>query len=138
MLAARGPLHFLFPVALLVLTGCGNGDRPPLGRVSGKVTLDGQPAKGLIIMFSPENGRPAAATTDNNGNYTLEYSHGVAGAKVGKCRVSFEWPTAQPGAPIAPKYGTKSELVADVQPKSNVLNYDITSDQSKKPVKPVD
>lgn len=127
-------LSLLFVIPL----GCGNGDRPPLGRVHGTVTLDGKPVKGLIVMFSPESGRPAAATTDDNGNYTLEYAYGVKGAKVGKCRVNFEWPTAEPGVPIDPKYGAKSELVADVTAGSNKFDWDVKSDQSKRPIKPVD
>ncbi|WP_437192319.1 hypothetical protein [Planctomicrobium sp. SH527] len=125
-------------LAALIPFGCGRGDRPPLGRVHGVVTLDGKPVEGLIVMFSPESGRPAAATTDSKGNYALEYSYGVKGAKVGKCRVNFEWPTASPGVPIDPKHGVKSELVADVVAGSNKFDWEVKSDRSRRPVKPVD
>lgn len=126
-------------LVLGVLAGCGGGgDRPPLGRVSGTVTLDGQPAGGLIILFSPEDGRPAAATTASDGTYTLEYVYGVKGTKVGRNRVSFEWPLGAAGAPIAPEFGTKSEIYRDITSGSNKFDFDVKSSPPGKAVAPVE
>lgn len=53
-------------IALLsLIAGCGRGDLPPLGTVSGTVTLDGEPLPGVIISFKPDEGRVAAATTED-------------------------------------------------------------------------
>ena len=64
--------------------GCGGGvDRPPIGSVTGTVTLNGEPLAGVIVLFKPETGRAATATTDGKGAYNLEYEYGVKGSKVG-------------------------------------------------------
>lgn len=121
-------------VSLMVLVACVvgcSGDLPPLGKVSGKVTLDGQPLAGVIINFKPENGRAATATTDSEGEYTLEYVHGVSGSKVGSTTVMFEWPLGQAGKPIPKRYvGLNSELKVDVSKGGNNFDFDLESKES--------
>ncbi len=51
-------------LTMLLSMGCGGGDMPELGDVSGKVTLDGKPLVGINILFTPEKGRPAGGVTD--------------------------------------------------------------------------
>jgi hypothetical protein len=59
----------------LLLSGCGNG----LARVSGQVTLDGQPIRAgagnvrVTVQFQPANGTGSTAIglADENGNYSL-------------------------------------------------------------------
>ncbi len=117
-------------IALLSLIGgCGRGDLPPLGTVSGTVTLDGEPLPGVIISFKPDEGRVAAATTDEKGNYTLSYTYGVKGTKVGPSTVMFEWPLGEAGSQKIPaKYvGLKSELKVDVGEGGNKLDFPLTS-----------
>lgn len=116
-------------IALLSLIGgCGRGDLPPLGDVSGTVTLDGEPLSGVIINFKPETGRAATATTDEKGNYTLTYTYGVKGTKLGPSTVMFEWPLGESGRKIPAKYvGLNSELKVDVGDGGNELNFDLTS-----------
>jgi hypothetical protein len=60
---------FVGAILTLCLSGCGNG----LINVSGKVTLDGQPVNGAILMFSQTDNPSimATGTTDANGNYSL-------------------------------------------------------------------
>ncbi len=61
-------------LSLLVLAvGCTPSDQPPLGRVYGTVTLDGEPLAGVIVNYQPENGRVATAETDAKGYYDLVY-----------------------------------------------------------------
>ena len=68
--------------------GCGGDSGPPLGTVTGKVTLYGKPYPKAIVTFSPEGGGPAAtSTTDENGDYEL-WSTGKKGAAVGNHLVS--------------------------------------------------
>jgi hypothetical protein len=74
----------LLTIALLLLGCGGNGDRPKLGLVSGKVTLNGQPLKNVEISFIPEKGRPSYGQTDGEGNYNLDYIRNIKGAKIGK------------------------------------------------------
>ncbi len=116
-------------IALLSLVGgCGRGDLPPLGDVSGKVTLDGEPLVGVIINFEPESGRGATATTDEEGNYTLTYTYGVKGTKLGPSTVMFEWPLGESGRRIPAKYiGLNSELKVDVGDDGAEQNFELTS-----------
>src|SRR5687768_9403934 len=69
-------------ITLVGLTGCGGPEHPDVGRVSGVVTLDGQPLPEATVMFQPENGRASVATTDSAGKYSMTYLDGVPGAKL--------------------------------------------------------
>ena len=111
----------------LALIGCGDqGDRPPLGKVTGHVTVNGEPLAGVIISFKPEVGRAAAGLTDANGFYRLQYVQGVNGAKVGTSTVSFSWPTGSSGSVAIPeKYGSKSTLSEEVTSGSNTFDFDL-------------
>jgi hypothetical protein len=95
----------LLGVAFLV--GCSSGVQPevipPLESVSGKVTLDGQPAKGVSVTFFPaENnkGNASTSTTDDDGHYTLTYRNGEEGIAVGDYVVLFSKLTQPDGSPI--------------------------------------
>ena len=88
----------ILAVLLLAGAGCfGVSDQPELGRVTGTVTLDGQPLAGVIVNFQPESGRAATAESDSKGYYDLVYIYGSNGAKVGKNAVSFRWPDGSEG-----------------------------------------
>lgn len=126
--AGNALLLALANVVLWGSIGCGSGDRPELGTVSGKVTMDGQPLSGLIVVFKPDEGRAAVGETDSEGIYELEYLDGVAGCKVGPNTVSFEWPLGAGGKPIPQQYTAgRSTLKKDVQAGSNEINLEITS-----------
>lgn len=77
-------------VALLVLcSACSSrSDRPDLGRVTGKVTVAGEPLANVEIDFAPETGRPSYGRTNDDGVYELEYLSNVKGAKVGRHTVT--------------------------------------------------
>jgi hypothetical protein len=77
---------------LVSAVGCSNG--PKFAPVSGKVTLNGKPLGNAVIAFSPiakegqiDAGDGSAGKTNENGEYTLTTSRGVAGAQVGTHRV---------------------------------------------------
>lgn len=108
--------------------GCGRSDLPPLGRVRGTVTLDGKPLSGAIVSFQPENGRPAVANTDANGNYELVYIGGVKGAKVGLNSVRVFWPDDVEGTAVIPdKYNAKTTLKFEVKPGNNKFDLELES-----------
>ncbi len=140
---------------LLSLPGClGPNDQPELGEVSGNITLDGKPVSGVVVLFQPDNGRPARAVTDAEGKYELKYIRDTMGTKIGHNRVEIapdeegenEEPiesTTQDGEPVAlqplkpgksgkpvipARYNTQSELEADVKPGENTFNFDLKSD----------
>lgn len=74
---------------LVLLTALATGCGPNLGSVSGTVTLDGEPAEGLIVAFTPtDGGTSAATTTDADGKYVLVSSLG-AGVPPGNYRVAI-------------------------------------------------
>jgi hypothetical protein len=118
----------------LCLAGCGKPDHPEVGRVSGVVTLDGQPLPEATVMFQPTEGRASIATTDSAGKYSLIYLDGVPGAKLGahKVIIRTEIPGEDGQPPIAKeklpkKYHDQTELTAEVKPGSNTLDFPLTS-----------
>ena len=111
-----------------LVLGCGVSDQPPLGRVTGKVTLDGQPLVGVIVNFQPETGRAATAETDASGNYDLIYIYGTNGTKVGKNTVSFRWPDGVEGKQPLPKaYTGATNQVVDIKAGRNKLDWELKS-----------
>lgn len=122
-------LTSLSTMLVLALTGCGSDDTPPLGEVTGKITLDGQPLAGVIVLFKPEIGRVATATTNAAGEYQLEFAYDVSGCKVGPNSVSLEWPLGSTNAKtLSSRYTTASELKADVKEGSNKIDFALESD----------
>ena len=127
-------LTALFSLPMLV--GCGHGDRPEIGYVSGKVTLDGEPLGKAVVFFRPQSGgRTSVANTKDDGTYELVYIGTTMGAKVGKHDVrittggdavdangkSYYQPEMLPA-----KYNDKTELTADVAPGTNPpFNWDL-------------
>jgi hypothetical protein len=82
---------FTFGVLSLTVAGCGGGgaDLPDLGTVSGKVTMDGQPLAGAVVIFTPVSG-PGSSTgvADEAGEYKLVFRQAI-GAVVGSHKVSI-------------------------------------------------
>ena len=85
-------LRSLCLVLLMVLTGCSNAPRrdgPEMVKVTGTITLDGEPVEGAHIRFSPETGGPAAyAVSDRRGRYELRTFDPGDGAVPGKYGIS--------------------------------------------------
>ena len=128
MIGRRGWMSMALLLAVSC-TGCGSGDAPPLGAVSGTVTLDGDPLEGVIVVFKPTEGRPAVGTSDAEGKYSLEYAYKVSGCKVGANKVSFEWPLGATNAKaLSTKYTTQSELTEEVADGSNTIDFDLETE----------
>jgi len=140
------PIATIVAIAvMLAVAGCSSrpADEPPLGRVRGKVTMDGQPLAGVDIFFNPDKGRGSMATTDAEGRYDLCYINRTMGAKVGPHKVRIQ-PTDTPaeersaagtsaGTAVSPppkipaKYNQRSTLTADVKPASNTIDFALES-----------
>lgn len=123
----------------LCCSGCkrGSGDAPELGTVSGTVTWDGKPLANADVQFSPQTGRPSTGTTDANGKYQLLYTQDQPGAKVGKhtVRITTEKYTEKENGEtvvtaeiLPPKYHANSELVEEVKPGGNTIDFDLKSE----------
>jgi hypothetical protein len=92
MTTTRAPI--LAVAALLAagaaVPGCGREPRPPMGRVSGKVTYKGQPFDAGMVVFNPaggpENstGQPATGKIAADGSYRLTTFDDGDGALVGE------------------------------------------------------
>lgn len=140
-------------LVMLVCIGCDSG--PPLGSVSGKVTMDGQPMENVLVTFVPEQGgRAATGKTDASGQYELIYlTH--KGALVGKHKVTVttlqeakkpvsemrsdspeyqkylkesqdDYNKAVVREPIPERYNAKTELVKEVSSGKNVIDLELT------------
>ena len=113
--------------------------------------MDGKPLAATIVVFSPDNGRPARGRTDAEGKYELTYIGETRGAKIGHHRVEIApneegedeseieaatagESTATPTSPVKPekikvpaRYNTNSVLEADVKAGENVLDFKLES-----------
>lgn len=82
----------------LLLAGCGpSDDKRPVYKVTGRITVDGQPAKDAYLVFysTDSNDKMApkpTATADENGNLTVTTYITGDGAPAGEYKVGIEWP----------------------------------------------
>jgi hypothetical protein len=120
--------------------GCGGGPDikvPPLAKVTGTVTIDGQPGADLLVTFIPEGTAAAGsamATTDAGGKYELKYRGEKPGAVVGKNKVQIARAAgggpagginAVASTPLPARYNERTTLTADVQAKDNDIPFEL-------------
>ena len=121
-------------VAMLAGTsGCGDKKIAP---VSGRVTLDGKPVRGLGITFVPvapaKIGVPSGGKTDDNGCFSLRMggTYNCDGAAVGKHNVRMYTPPTPDGnaqSLLPPKYAGKSHEFTVPPEGTQQANFDLTS-----------
>lgn len=112
--------------------GCNSGK--PMGRVKGKVTLDGWPVKGLEVNFQPNDpalGTTATGYTQADGTYRLHYPGDKEGAPAGEYTVSIAGGEAdeETGVKVSipAKYNSQSELTRTVVAGENTIDFELTS-----------
>ena len=127
-------------VTIGFVSGCGSRGGPPLGMVTGTVTLNGEPVSGVNVVFVPEDqGSPSYGGTDENGVYRLMFNQKRAGAELGTHHVLIEnreQETDDSGKPIddtpivkiPKKYQQPGELTADVGSGRNNIDFDLEAD----------
>ena len=125
----------------MTFIGCGAGG-PKIATVQGTVTLDGHPLPYAAVVFTPENGRPGGATTDDNGKFALSFTEGRQGALLGTHRVIITtrrhaWKdkqgNVQPGSGerLPSKYNTETTLTFTVEAgKTNIANFNLESSEN--------
>jgi hypothetical protein len=116
-------------MAVAVTAGCNWWLR--ITEVSGKVTVDGQPASGIQLVFDPvDPSRPRAlARTGQDGTFRLgrqgpgDRSGAAAGSYVVRVMSDSD---GEEGIRIPPEYNVRSTLEFEVVPgKENVFEIDI-------------
>ena len=124
-------LALLTALLTLPLGGCGSGDRPTLGKVHGRVTLDGKPLAHVGIVFQPQEvgGRDSSGVTNADGEYVLKYIRDELGAAIGKNKVKIsKQRTPDPATETLPlRYNQQTTLTAEVKPGENEIPFDLTS-----------
>ena len=111
-----------FSVALIAIVlpciGCMQSSGPALGKVSGTVTLDGQPVQNAGLEFIGDAGGVAYGRTDASGRYYMSFGSSRTGALVGKNLVRI---TSSDKVTV----GDKQYESKEVFPKK----YNVNSDQ---------
>ena len=120
-------------IATAILVGCSDG--PPVGTVTGKVTIDGVAPKDGAISFFPLDGKsPTSGATITDGQYTAE-------VPVGKVKIEIRIPKQigqkriypTPDSPVQPimaealppQYNDRSTLTMDVQKGANERDFEL-------------
>ena len=127
----------LLAVAGLVVfglaAGCGG---PPQAKVSGTVTLDGQPLENGTISFYPTaNSGQTAGGGIQNGQFTVDASPGEmtviisANKVVGKNKMFKDGPETDKVVELIPdRYNKTSELKVTLKPGANEnVNFELTT-----------
>ena len=137
------PLVCLGLALALLASGCRRG--PRLGTVTGTVTLDGKPLANAQVEFQPTAGAPPSyGTTDALGRYELRYTKEKLGAVVGGhiVRITTQTTAVDPETGeeyqipqrVPEKYNYRSELVRQVTPEPNIIDFRLESEpEEEKP-----
>ena len=128
----------------IALTGCGDSGLP-LGKVAGRITLDGKPAANVVVTFIPSSGSgsPSYGATDDDGRYSLMFTDTKSGAMVGEHVIELETQKVSageakdlkaqglavpvPGPAIPRKYRKRGALTAVVADGSNTIDLELTT-----------
>lgn len=125
---------FLFLLSLILSgsgAGCTRSTSPPEGRVSGKVTLAGEPVtSGLVEFFSSATGTGGVASIESDGSYAFK-----APLRTGEYSVTVQGLIPEPDQPPPPptkiprKYwnANSSELTKSVVSGRNTIDLPLST-----------
>ena len=123
---------------LATLAGCRPGS--PVGEVTGRVTIDGQPAPGLLVHFEPQEGVAKGlpetfGATDEQGSYRAKRMNGQTGAALGlnHVRITAIERDGNQQAKIHARYAQDYTLWFEVAPGPNTFDIELRSDPFKRP-----
>jgi hypothetical protein len=114
-----------------VVLGCSQEGGFKLAKVSGVVTLDGQPVEGAGLEFIADAGGVAYGRTDSSGHYYMSFGNSRTGAIVGKNlvritagdRVTIGDKKYESTEVFPKKYNAESEQYVDVTAGSNAIDF---------------
>ncbi len=123
-------------LAVSILVGCGKDDTPPLGEVTGVVTLDGKPVEGANVRFLPGHTRGSSGGTDAKGRYELSFDDDHSGAAVGMHDVMISQradvmknPELGNQEQLPARYNEKTTLKREVKEGENVIDFKLTTEE---------
>ncbi|MEZ6072966.1 MAG: hypothetical protein R3C10_22550 [Pirellulales bacterium] len=129
-----GALVLALPV---LLGGCGESG-PPMGTVTGTVTVDNEPAQTGSIAFFPTDGvSPTAGAAIEGGRYTATVPVGKSKVEVRVSKIvghqklydTPDSPTQAVMEEVLPaRYNDQTELEFDVSEGDNEKNFDLSSE----------
>lgn len=114
----------------LTLQGCVPSSRPPLGRVSGTVRLDGESLANATVLFTPAGqGRTSQGVTDTQGRYQLHYLRDIPGANIDQHTVRITTACEENGGQelLPARYHSRTDLKARVVAGRNVFDFELRS-----------
>jgi hypothetical protein len=117
-------------ITVLTILGCSRSHQPPLGIVSGTVTLDGAALTNAIVRFTPAGpGRTSEGITDADGHYRLRYLRAIPGANIDQHTVRITTASEENGGRelLPPRYHSRTELEARVVSGVNNLDFALRS-----------
>ena len=117
-------------ITVLTILGCSRSHQPPLGLVSGTVTLDGVPLANAIVRFTPAGpGRTSEGITDADGHYELRYLRAIPGANIDHHTVRITTASEENGGRelLPPRYHSRTQLEARVVSGLNDLDFALRS-----------
>ncbi len=128
-MASRKQLMLCGIIALVVLSGCGDGG-PKVVPVEGTVKLDGKPLDKILVEFLPtSDGQRSFGETDNEGHFKLTTDDGERiGATVGTHKVTLK-DTSVLGGKFLGRKG--EEMNMSEGRKSRISNSFSSPDSSK-------
>jgi len=133
-------LLWLWVCCLLVSGGCSGRPKNVAKKVTGVVTVGGQPIAAATVTFTPKDGSPSVGRTDAQGKYNLIWSRQgkrvIEGAEIGDHTVTIQTfqfgdMTAKPPKPEIPekipyKYRQESGFPkATVKAGENTINFEL-------------
>jgi hypothetical protein len=117
---------------------------PPLGYVSGSVTLDGAPLAGATVYFAPQASndgasksadlrpRTSVAVTDDKGNYRMIYLDQTEGVAVGQCRVWISKLNEKGKQLVTGEFNEMNLTIREVKRGSQKYDFAMTSPPGRK------
>jgi hypothetical protein len=133
---------------VFAVVGCSDRPRNVAKKVTGKITLGGQPLANALVTFTPDNGSPSFGRTDAEGNYNLIWSsqrgRPIEGAQIGEHTVTITTfqlgdpnaKTARAEVPEKVPYKYREEggfPKATVKAGANVIDFSLEAGPTEKP-----
>lgn len=123
-------------ILAIVATGCSRG--PAMAKISGEVTVDGQPLKDGRILFTPEDGLgQTGGSTITDGKFQVEVPPAKMKVQINASQVIGKQ-AAYEGVPNSPmmdivkeiipkRYNDQTELREEVKPGAQSVKYELRS-----------
>ncbi|MGD9854027.1 MAG: hypothetical protein AB7U20_03665 [Planctomycetaceae bacterium] len=117
-------------LAALLVSGCSDG--PELGSVQGQITLSGAAVPFTYVQFQPTDppGTYAAAYTDVEGKYELQFTKDRNGALVGRHEVTVRTSSIDE---IQIEDKTTGKMVTPALPQGYAPNFEVRFEREVKP-----